>query len=248
MCIRDRKIYFVVMSNVFHTGREIHERFDLKGSTYGRLTITDDPSVAKKDLNVIQSNFFLNLTEADARDLEQRIKADADFFAENNIIDYSLLLGVHYLDRPPPANQKTNRGEVDNNKARSPKPLDEATFDFNQGRQSEHRSLPPAELLELEEGAILSADRKAIYFMAIIDVLTVFNAKKKAEYVLRRIVQGPTISAVPAQQYALRFNEFIKSRIRTFNGTPHLAKSYDKIKMPTLTCCLLYTSPSPRDS
>ena len=35
---RDMKLYFVIMANVFHTSREIHVRYDLKGSTQGRIT------------------------------------------------------------------------------------------------------------------------------------------------------------------------------------------------------------------
>lgn len=30
------RIYFIIMANVFNTNREIHVRYDLKGSTQGR--------------------------------------------------------------------------------------------------------------------------------------------------------------------------------------------------------------------
>ena len=33
-----KKVYIIIMSNVFHTSKEIHERYDIKGSTYNRLT------------------------------------------------------------------------------------------------------------------------------------------------------------------------------------------------------------------
>jgi len=33
-----KKLYFVIMANVFHTNKEIHVRYDLKGSTQGRIT------------------------------------------------------------------------------------------------------------------------------------------------------------------------------------------------------------------
>jgi len=36
--MKEKIIYFVIMSNVFHTSKEIHERFDLKGSLYKRET------------------------------------------------------------------------------------------------------------------------------------------------------------------------------------------------------------------
>jgi|688.fasta_scaffold722283_1 1-phosphatidylinositol-4-phosphate 5-kinase len=46
-----RRIYFVVMSNVFNTNLDIHQRYDLKGSLYGRFTKTKDGAVALKDLD-----------------------------------------------------------------------------------------------------------------------------------------------------------------------------------------------------
>lgn len=36
--LRWKKIYIIIMSNVFHTSKEIHERYDIKGSTYKRFT------------------------------------------------------------------------------------------------------------------------------------------------------------------------------------------------------------------
>lgn len=46
----DRKIYFIIMSNVFNTQHEIHIRYDIKGSLYNRTTPpTSDQTVARKD-------------------------------------------------------------------------------------------------------------------------------------------------------------------------------------------------------
>lgn len=51
-----KRIYFVIMANVFNTTREIQIRYDLKGSTQGRKTATKpgeviDKGVALKDLD-----------------------------------------------------------------------------------------------------------------------------------------------------------------------------------------------------
>ena len=35
---RKTKLYIIIMANVFNTAREIHVRYDLKGSTQGRIT------------------------------------------------------------------------------------------------------------------------------------------------------------------------------------------------------------------
>lgn len=55
-----KRIYFVVMANVFNTNKEIQIRYDLKGSTYGRITKVkpgeEIPSgVALKDLGWINA-------------------------------------------------------------------------------------------------------------------------------------------------------------------------------------------------
>ena len=45
-----KRLYFITMANVFATQRSIQVRFDLKGSTHGRLTKdTGNPHVALKD-------------------------------------------------------------------------------------------------------------------------------------------------------------------------------------------------------
>lgn len=53
--MRPKKVYFVIMNNVFNTERNIHERFDLKGSTVGRSVkeelYIDNPTIALKDLD-----------------------------------------------------------------------------------------------------------------------------------------------------------------------------------------------------
>ena len=35
---KTERIYFVIMANVFNTSKDINVRYDLKGSTYGRIT------------------------------------------------------------------------------------------------------------------------------------------------------------------------------------------------------------------
>jgi hypothetical protein len=50
-----RKIHFVVMGNVFPSNKDVHETYDLKGSTFGRVTsdeeIAKNPHAVLKDLN-----------------------------------------------------------------------------------------------------------------------------------------------------------------------------------------------------
>ena len=50
------RVYFIIMANVFNTSRQIHARYDLKGSKAGRqlrknATDVIEPSIALKDLD-----------------------------------------------------------------------------------------------------------------------------------------------------------------------------------------------------
>lgn len=42
------------MANVFNTNERIVERYDLKGSTYGRENTDTDPNATKKDLDFLK--------------------------------------------------------------------------------------------------------------------------------------------------------------------------------------------------
>lgn len=87
------------MDNVFCTQRKIDIRYDLKGSTYGRRTIQDpngkfDHTIALKDLDFLDKNEKFRIGEQNRKRIIEIIRKDCNFFVENNIIDYSLLVGI----------------------------------------------------------------------------------------------------------------------------------------------------------
>ncbi|XP_022878093.1 phosphatidylinositol 4-phosphate 5-kinase 9-like [Olea europaea var. sylvestris] len=90
-----QKFRFVVMGNMFCTELRIHRRFDLKGSSLGRSAnkVEIDESTILKDLD-LNYCFYLEPSWRDA--LLQQIEIDSKFLEAQNIMDYSLLLGVHY--------------------------------------------------------------------------------------------------------------------------------------------------------
>ncbi|KAG6596498.1 Phosphatidylinositol 4-phosphate 5-kinase 9, partial [Cucurbita argyrosperma subsp. sororia] len=73
----------------------IHRRFDLKGSSLGRSAdkVEIDENTILKDLDLNYS-FYLEPTWREA--LLKQIEIDSKFLEVQNIMDYSLLLGVHY--------------------------------------------------------------------------------------------------------------------------------------------------------
>lgn len=62
-----KKIYFVIMGNIFNTVLEIHKRYDIKGSLYKRFIFPSaDSSIARKDLNAINDKLKIYLKKEDA--------------------------------------------------------------------------------------------------------------------------------------------------------------------------------------
>ncbi|KAK9733387.1 hypothetical protein RND81_04G064900 [Saponaria officinalis] len=90
-----QKFRFVVMGNMFCTELRIHRRFDLKGSSLGRSAdkVEIDENTILKDLDLDYS-FYLEPSWRDA--LLNQIEVDSRFLESQDIMDYSLLLGVHY--------------------------------------------------------------------------------------------------------------------------------------------------------
>lgn len=90
-----QKFRFVVMGNMFCTELRIHRRFDLKGSSLGRSAdkVEIDENTILKDLDL---NYCFYLEPSWREALLRQIEIDSKFLEEQHIMDYSLLLGVHY--------------------------------------------------------------------------------------------------------------------------------------------------------
>lgn len=90
-----QKFRFVVMGNVFCTELRIHRRFDLKGSSLGRsaYNVEIDENTILKDLDL---NYCFYLEPSWQEALTKQIEIDSKFLESVHIMDYSMLLGVHY--------------------------------------------------------------------------------------------------------------------------------------------------------
>ena len=93
-----KHVYFVVMGNVFPIDRPVHERYDLKGSTLGRETTSAErlePGVVCKDVDWIKKGRRLHLGADKKRRLLAQVQKDCALLERMEVIDYSLLVGVH---------------------------------------------------------------------------------------------------------------------------------------------------------
>ena len=98
-----RKIHFVVMNNLFPPHRDIHRTFDLKGSTIGRdlkeEDLIENPRATLKDLNWLRRNMRLELGPSKRQVFLSQVEKDVKLLQELEIMDYSLLLGIHDLEK-----------------------------------------------------------------------------------------------------------------------------------------------------
>eukprot|EP01018_Ginkgo_biloba_P012388 Gb_08021 [translate_table: standard] len=90
-----QKVRFVVMGNMFCTELRIHRRFDLKGSSQGRSAdkVEIDENTTLKDLDL---DYVFSLEPSWREALLKQIELDCRFLESQRIMDYSLLLGLHF--------------------------------------------------------------------------------------------------------------------------------------------------------
>lgn len=203
-----RRTYsFVVMANVLDTPLKIHQLYDLKGSTVNRSVKEDeDVSVARKD-NDFQRKLFLGpRREA----FVSQIESDCLWMESHGICDYSLLVGIHIEAN----NNKNNNTTISLNSASSA-----PAVMIGQRAQTGASSSSTNESISLRTGGIRAQteqgeEKNEIYFIGIIDILTIYNFKKKSEHTLKSFFHDATqISAVPPAPYRERFVNYVKTII-----------------------------------
>ena len=110
-----KSIHFVIMKSVFNTEKEIHKIWDLKGSTLGRRAKRGDG--VSKDLDIVDEGRKLKVGNAKnckntKEAIMSQLKKDADFLASMQIMDYSLLLGVHVCTKAEQESERKRRKEM----------------------------------------------------------------------------------------------------------------------------------------
>lgn len=98
-----RKIHFVVMNNLFPPHRDIHQTFDLKGSTIGRdlreENLEKNPRATMKDLNWLRRGRHIEEGPMKKEVFMAQLRRDVRLLQRLKIMDYSLLVGIHDLAR-----------------------------------------------------------------------------------------------------------------------------------------------------
>jgi len=199
------KVSFIVMKNAFASGLKIHERYDLKGSRVGRHSGEENLRLSRvmlKDLDLCQMNRRIRLGPQNRKQFLDQVTSDCKFLEKFEIIDYSLILGIHYTDEE--VDGATKRGDGDDDVISSNGATDEAQ------KEAQKAILPPEKLY----GEVYGKNEKSetvgeVYYMTIIDMLQPYNLRKQLEYGVKSIRYGDDISVIPPGQYAHRFISFI---------------------------------------
>ncbi|XP_068241706.1 phosphatidylinositol 5-phosphate 4-kinase type-2 alpha isoform X2 [Palaemon carinicauda] len=116
LTVENMETYCVVMRNVFSTFLPIHKKYDLKGSTVDREASVRE---LEKDLPTLKDNDFVKdgtkiyIGEEAKQQLMETLTADVEFLMRLNLMDYSLLLGVHDVARAEQEGEMHNESEDD---------------------------------------------------------------------------------------------------------------------------------------
>ncbi|KAL9675211.1 hypothetical protein QQ045_003412 [Rhodiola kirilowii] len=232
-----KKVRFVIMGNLFCTAYTIHRRFDLKGSSLGRMTDKPeseiDPTTTLKDLD-LNYLFRLQKTWFQENSFCRQVDRDCDLLEQERIMDYSLLVGVHFVDcsfnhateaRISGVRTPTGIGTPKNGLLLTPRlsreDADQQLIDPTKLPVDVRLGISMAARVERTErkyeggepqlvGEPTSEFRDVILFFGIIDILQDYDISKKLEHVYKSMQYDPTsISAVEPRHYSKRFRDFI---------------------------------------
>lgn len=142
------KIYVIVMQNLLDSDLRLDIKYDLKGSFYGRTARTAhtywDKSIPLKDLDFLEDEMRIFLEKNDRKKFLQVLEKDCEFFVKHNIIDYSLLIAIHFI----PQSQQLQSAKLKNNEKSN------------------------GNFAEKCRAGLLSGDKNKAYIIGVIDILT----------------------------------------------------------------------------
>uniref|UniRef100_A0AAV2LM56 PIPK domain-containing protein n=1 Tax=Knipowitschia caucasica TaxID=637954 RepID=A0AAV2LM56_KNICA len=194
------------------------------GSTVSREASDKEKA---KGLPTFKDNDFLNeghklqIGDDNKKLFLDKLKRDVEFLATLKIMDYSLLVGIHDVDRAEQEEMdveavgEEEEYEADGTGALSGSfgtPPDSPGNPLNCGGffgPGEFDASVDVYAIKSKDGAV----KKEVYFMAIIDILTHYDAKKKAAHAAKTVKHGAgaEISTVNPEQYSKRFYEFMSN-------------------------------------
>lgn len=242
---RSNPVYFIIMGSVFNSKRDIHRIYDLKGSMFKRKAKVPKGPEAKnklttqKDIDWLQNTERIRVDAKTAKLFTHQLRRDIEFLKKSKIMDYSLLVGIHNLNQDQGQDINVSNPETNLNHAT----LKPQTYGINTRIRKQYKYLAkrPTEVgfnvpdidVQLDEkeqtlhairsnpfitedGGMRSESGDCIYFTGIIDILQLYNKRKKLEHMLakgRPKIDSSTISCIPPDDYGTRMYKFLTPAI-----------------------------------
>ncbi|KAI4385604.1 hypothetical protein MLD38_003610 [Melastoma candidum] len=224
-----KKVRFIIMGNLFCSNYVFHRRFDLKGSSHGRITDKPDTEIeATTTLKDLDLNFIFRLKSSWYQEFCRQVDRDCDFLEQERIMDYSLLVGLHFrqvsqsgdlmmaeplgstVGTPSGINHTEVESEEMGSLTSDTMSGADATLGINMPAMAEltvrRRDSEQAELVGEPTGELYDI----VISFGVIDILQDYDISKKLEHAYKSIQYDPTsISAVDPKQYSRRFRDFI---------------------------------------
>ncbi|XP_030014133.1 phosphatidylinositol 4-phosphate 5-kinase type-1 alpha [Sphaeramia orbicularis] len=219
-----KNIRIVVMNNLLPRIIPMHQKFDLKGSTYKRRASPKEREKAVptyKDLDFIQDLPDGLLLEADNYNaLCKTIQRDCLLLQSFKIMDYSLLMGIHNMDQANRERERSGGNSADSGGS-------EGAVTPDQRRPQAQKSLYCTAMESIQgeargKGALDSEDHtggiparntkgeRLLIYIGIIDILQSYRFIKKLEHSWKALVHdGDTVSVHRPGFYAERFQQFM---------------------------------------
>ncbi|KAJ1941795.1 Phosphatidylinositol-4-phosphate 5-kinase [Kickxella alabastrina] len=253
-----RKVHFIVMSNIMPPNRDIHAQFDLKGSMLGRelsAELAAKPRACMKDKNWVKMRQTLHLGPAKRRAFAKQLIEDVTLLIRLNIMDYSLLVGIHDLTQGNAAKLRDTTLAMFDPQTTDVTQINRLTRAYTIRKKVVHTDpvtldalplgtappLPEAMFQELshsafyrEDGGIMATDRndnpaQLIYYLGVIDILTPYNMFKRTEHFVKAIVHdGSQISAINPRKYGLRFLRFMIQSLDGYEDVMPMLEEFER--------------------
>jgi 1-phosphatidylinositol-4-phosphate 5-kinase len=227
-----KNIRFVIMNNVLPSSVHLHEKYDLKGSTYKRKASRHEKLKEKptlKDLDFMEAHpNGLTLNADTYQALIRTIDRDCRVLQSFKIMDYSLLLGIHRVARESISTSQpgfTHINEHDVERYQRSMSVDSQNV-IHRPRLAKYSTAMEAIQLTSSpqfsagglSGGIPAFDAESgdnvLLYIGVIDILQSYRLVKKMEHTMKALVHdGDTISVHQPGFYAQRFQNFFSRSV-----------------------------------
>ncbi|CAF1123799.1 unnamed protein product [Rotaria sordida] len=215
----NKNIRITVMNNLIPSHVYMHEKYDLKGSTYKRRANSEErrkESPTWKDLDFMERHpdgLLLDIETYNA--LAKTVQRDCRVLESFRIMDYSFLIGVHHVDVPTDSggDRATVNLMLTPNEPTTVQPkrmMYSTPMDTIQVEFDEHNK--PDDHLVKTGGipARTARGQRLLLYVGIIDILQSYQIRKKLEHTFKSVLtDGTQISVTNPSFYSERFQKFL---------------------------------------